>query len=131
MHRISAVVAVVLLSVAAALIPARSASAQEIGEPDFGTHPGWYRADSAIYDESVDGWWCHFTDQCRTEERSREDPPPIAAPTRGQQVEVLCEFGAYYLVDTPDGLRGWTPKRDVDSPWKQWPCGALDWLWKL
>ncbi|MBC3190983.1 hypothetical protein H7X46_07900 [Pseudonocardia sp. C8] len=111
------------------LVPAGAASAQEVGEPDFGTHPGRYLVDSAIYAESVDGWRCHLVDDCRTEQRFGGDPAPIAWPARGQRVEVSCRFGAYYLVTTEHGIRGWSPAREIDSPWRQWPCTALDWMW--
>ncbi|MBC3189980.1 hypothetical protein H7X46_02745 [Pseudonocardia sp. C8] len=111
------------------VFPAGVACAQEIGEPDLGSHPGWYLVDSAIYADSVDGWGCHFVDDCRSDERFRGDPLPIAEPARGERVEVSCRFGAYYLVTTERGVRGWSPAREVNSPWRQWTCTALDWMW--
>ncbi|ODU05266.1 MAG: hypothetical protein ABS81_08110 [Pseudonocardia sp. SCN 72-86] len=65
--------------------------------------------DSPVYAESPDGWWaCAWEFECRpTARREPGDPPPVHHVGRGQDVTVVCQFGAYSKIETVD-LAGWT-----------------------
>ncbi|GEL25062.1 hypothetical protein PSU4_40160 [Pseudonocardia sulfidoxydans NBRC 16205] len=65
--------------------------------------------DSPVYPQSPDGWWaCAWQFDCRpTARREPGDPPPLRQIPRGQDVTVVCQFGAYSKIETVD-LAGWT-----------------------
>lgn len=125
--RRAAVVAVALLSAGVVVGTAGSAAAQQPGL-DLPPHPGVFTsANVAVYAEPVDGWGCHWFGDCRTEQRTPEDPEPIWSSSAAQeQVEIDCRFGNYYKI-TQGERGGWVVSSAIASDYRQQVCDLFQW----
>ncbi|MBN9099337.1 MULTISPECIES: hypothetical protein [unclassified Pseudonocardia] len=103
---------------AAGALVVGSASPAGAQEPGLGlpSHPGVFTAANVpVHAEPVDGWACHWFGDCRTEERTRDDPGPVwFSGAARERAEIECRFGAYYKIS--QGERGgWVTQSRIVS----------------
>lgn len=94
--------------------------------PDYMWRNGHFtQAGAPVYAASVDGYWCHWFGNCRSEQRGPDDPGPIYRSHRaGETVAVECSLGAYYKLSQP--RPGWVAQSQVRTTAKPVPCYAGD-----